>query len=178
MAEGVLADPAPEAARPSLIIRLLGCDREPDETIPKAQPGRTDYLRRWYIIPHARDRAHWRWLREGNAFLHHFRRSDDDRGNHDHPWWNISILLSGRYLEHGPGRPPKLRRPGNVVFRRAEAAHRVELLRDAQGREIPVWTIFITGPKVREWGFLCPKGWRHNKDFLGEDGAKGQGCAE
>lgn len=31
----------------------------------------------------------------------------------------------------------------------------------------PCWTLFITGPKVREWGFHCPKGWRHWRDFCG-----------
>jgi hypothetical protein len=37
----------------------------------------------------------------------------------------------------------------------------------------------MTGPKVREWGFLCPNGWRHWTDFLDADnpGQPGRGCA-
>ena len=151
--------------RPAFLISLLRCNRPPDEVIGETLAGRADYMRRWFIIPHARDRGHWWFMKRGNAFLHNFNRSDDDRALHDHPWWNVSILLSGSYREHGPNGSSKLRRPGNIVVRGAMSAHRVELLRDAEGRELPVWTIFLTGPKTRDWGFLCPKGWRHNTEF-------------
>ena len=108
------------------------------------------YLHRWYVIP--------RNMRF-NIYLHHFLRSDDDRALHDHPWWNISFLLSGRYIEVTPkGR--FLRKRFAVVFRRATASHRVELI------DGPLWTLFITGPKVREWDFWCPRGWRHWRDFV------------
>ena len=36
-----------------------------------------------------------------NLYLHEFSRSDDDRALHDHPWlFNLSVLLSGTYVEH------------------------------------------------------------------------------
>ena len=137
-------------------------------------------MRRWFIIPHARDRAHWPFLRNGNAFLHNFNRSDEARALHDHPWAHASILLWGRYWEHSPDDSKKLRCPGMIVSRPAEAAHRVELLLDEEGREKPVWTIFLTGTKQRDWGFLCPKGWRHNKEFNdpASPGETGRGCAD
>lgn len=104
------------------------------------------YLLRWFLIPRNR------WF---NIYLHHFLRSDDDRALHDHPWINLSILLHGRYTEVTPqGR--FLRRPFRPVGRLPTALHRVELI---DGND--VWSLFLTGPRVREWGFQCPQGWRH-----------------
>lgn len=128
------------------------------------------YLRRWWVIP-----------RGGrfNIYLHQVLRDDDDRALHDHPWWNVSILLRGGYVEVMPN-ATKHRRAGHVVFRRAEAAHRLVLHRDASGRSIPCWSLFLTGPVVRQWGFLCPKGWRHWRDFVDtrDRGSVGRGCDE
>lgn len=50
-----------------------------------------EYLHRWHIIP----RNPW-----FNIYLHHFLRGDDDRANHDHPWWSCSLLLTNMYREH------------------------------------------------------------------------------
>ena len=110
-----------------------------------------DYLRRWWVLPRNR------WC---NVYLHQFLRSDDDRALHDHPWCNLSILLLGMYREHQPGGVVKLRLPWRpwafwrLPFRRASQAHRVELI---DGK--PVWTLFLTGPTVRKWGFICPSDW-------------------
>src|SRR3546814_14061660 len=71
--------------------------------------------------------------------------------------------------------------PGTITFRRAAAAHRLDLAEDIQGQRIPCWTLFITGPRIREWGFLCPKGWKHWRDFTNpKDGGApvGRGCGE
>ena len=153
----------------SILPRFLTIPREPDFIV--GQPDDI-YLRRWWVIPHNR------WF---NVYLHNFLRSDDDRALHDHPWVNISLILAGAYFEHLPDGTVKLRQawrpwaPWRLVFRGARAAHRVELI---QGGD-PVWTLFITGPKVREWGFLCPAGWRHSKDFVAdrEGGSSvGRGC--
>jgi hypothetical protein len=129
------------------------------------------YLLRWWVIPRNR------WF---NIYLHHFLRSDDDRALHDHPWINASVLLSGSYREYMPGDVMKLRKPWRpwafwrLPVRLPSAAHRVELI-DFR----PVWTLFITGPKVREWGFLCPRGWRHWTEFTSvtDNGNEiGKGC--
>lgn len=145
--------------------------REPDFVIgPKDDP----YLRRWWIIP--RNRFF-------NIYLNQILRSDDDRALHDHPWWNLSLILKGGYYEHTPcglcGSPTchetrvKHRVAGDVVFRGPKAAHRLVLTK-------PAWTLFITGPRIREWGFWCPKGWVKWTDFVAKDdhGAVGPGCGD
>lgn len=140
------------------------------------------YLLRWFIIPKNPI---------FNIYLHCFCRSDDDRALHDHPWlFNISILLKGEYIEH-TFKKEKLRDRGfsRIKFRFGPAPHRVELLEEIEPfiprmgintvRPRKCWTIFITGPKVREWGFYCPKGWRHWREFvsLREGGNDiGRGC--
>jgi hypothetical protein len=137
--------------------------RPPDFTIG---PPNDVCLRRWYVIPRNR------WF---NIYLHQFLRSDDDKALHDHPWFNCSVLLRGEYLEHARGRI-KLRRPWVPVFRRATVAHRVELIDGGS-----VWTLFLTGPKVRTWGFHCPKGWIPWTEFAEErpgGNAVGKGCGE
>ena len=60
----------------------------PDQVIGGRQ---RPYLLRWFLIPQNR------FL---NVYLHRFLRSDDDRALHDHPWWNVSLLLEGAYTEH------------------------------------------------------------------------------
>jgi len=125
------------------------------------------YMRRWFVIP--RNPVF-------NIYLHHFLHSDEDRALHDHPWWNLSFLLEGRYVEHTIAagginlRTP--RRAGQFKFRTAASAHRVELI------DGPCWTLFITGPRIRQWGFHCPAGWRHWKEFTkpGAPGEIGRGC--
>ena len=66
-----------------------------------------------------------------------------------------------------------VRRKWWPIFRRSVAAHRLELIDDE-----PVWSLFITGPIIREWGFHCPKGWRHWKEFVDsrDIGQVGRGC--
>lgn len=151
--------------------------RAPDFVIGGAD---RPYLRRWWLIP--RNRFF-------NVYLHHFLRSDDDRALHDHPWVNVSIVLSGSYVEVMPTQDDdpggwrtfmltRLRQRGSMVLRRPSAAHRVSLLRDELGFERPCWSLFITGPKIREWGFWCPRGWVHWQAFTkpGSYGEVGPGC--
>jgi hypothetical protein len=127
------------------------------------------YLRRWWRIPRNAIT---------NAYVHLFLRSDDDRALHDHPWlFNLSILLAGSYLEHTP-EGVFLRKAGQWKFRWGRAPHRVELLTDPEtGEPIPCWTLFITGPRVRDWGFYCPQGWVFWEKFTSSDGNDiGRGC--
>lgn len=127
------------------------------------------YLRRWWVIP--RNRFF-------NIYLHQFLRSDDDRALHDHPWVNYSVLLLGEYTEHtiaaGGVHRREILRAGAVRARwSGKFAHRVELHAGS------CWTLFITGPVYREWGFHCPeRGWVHWRDFTDarDAGAIGRGC--
>jgi len=141
------------------------------------------YIQRWWLIPRNR------WF---NIYLHRIMRDDDDRALHDHPWWNVSILLRGAYVEVRPdfkaAKTPytriadlpvtrKRHGVGSVVFRRATTSHRLELPIENGGIRY-VWSLFITGPVIRKWGFHCPHGWRFWKDFVAQDdiGAVGKGC--
>lgn len=102
----------------------------------------------------------------GSIRLHHFLQSDSDRMLHDHPWSFVTIPLSrggyddetycschrseesfgclscdmtGRVLT----RVPAFR----VTRRPAHHTHAVKLSRG------PCWTLVITGPPIRDWGF-------------------------
>jgi hypothetical protein len=135
---------------------------------PKVQP----YMLRWWKIP-----RNWAM----NIYYHIVKRSDDDRALHDHPWWNFSIILEGGYFEHmilpGGVHDRKWYGPGAVRFRwHGKIAHRLELnwrptfdagSQTGDGEEIPVKTIFITGPVLRRWGFHHEKRWVDAYEFDG-----------
>jgi hypothetical protein len=136
--------------------------RDPDFII--GEPERP-YLRRWWIVPRNEFQ---------NLYLHEILRDDDDRALHDHPWRNTSLVLIGRYREITPS-GSFIREAGSLVERAATDSHRLELV-DGQ----PCVSLFFTGQKVREWGFHCPNGWVHWRDFTaGDDGSLvGRGCGE
>ena len=120
------------------------------------------YLRRWWLIPRNR------WF---NVYLHNILRSDESRDLHDHPWPSVSVTLKGLYYEvvlayfMGFKREEIERRGlGSVVTRKPSTLHRVLL---GGAPPTPAWTLFITGPRVREWGFHTSKGWVHNKEYKG-----------
>lgn len=108
-------------------------------TSPGRRPDRP-YLRRWFLVPHNR---------LCNIYLHQFCDSDDDTALHDHPWSFLSLILNGSYREISQT-GTHIRRAGSIAIRRASGRHRVQLI-DAS----PVWTLVITGPKARQWGFWC-----------------------
>lgn len=166
--------------------------RMPDEIIGHKQrwrlgrpsgPVERPFLLRWFI---GGEKHAW----GGNAYLHQFIRDDEDRALHDHPWANVSILLGGQYIEHTikPGgiHWRELFKAGDIKFRSATAAHRVELTHGniggdhmngtpylapyipswvTYGTKDPSWSLFLTGPKRRLWGFHCVTGWRDHKAF-------------
>lgn len=123
-----------------------------------------NYLRRWWLIPR---NEHM------NVYLHEILRSDDDRAMHDHPWSNTSFLIFGSYIEHTPeGR--FVRKAGETIERADHALHRLEVIPGERAV-----SLFMTGPKFREWGFMCQHGWVHWQDFVSEDGTRtGRGCGE
>jgi hypothetical protein len=139
--------------------------------IGKAHIG--DYMRRWMVsTPFFSVR------------LHHILRSDYDRAMHDHPWWFRSLILRGRYRELslsrgvaftclGLGADPvahatsEVFSPGMINARNATDPHLL-LLEDGA----TVWTLCITGPARRDWGFfVLGKGWvSHREQFPNDPG--------
>lgn len=156
------------------IIFALRPRREPDFLIG---PDRNDpYMRRWWWLP----RNNW-----FNIYVHHMRHDDDDRAPHDHPWWSLSLCLRGVIKEHqmvSPGYIPgstrrwkiNMIRKGDWKWRGTNYVHRLAL------PEGDAWTLFITGRKVRTWGFWCPKGFVPWNKFVNPDdpGLPGRGCGE
>ena len=155
---------------------IVGFLRERLLTIPDRRPpdvliGGTEepYLRRWWVIP--RNPVF-------NVYLHHFMRSDDDRALHSHPWASLSILLSGSYTEHtilaGGTNVRTVRRAGDLKARWPSSFHRIELHSGS------CWTLFLTGPRVKDWYFACRDKLVHWRDFTSPDdkGKIGRGCGE
>lgn len=114
----------------------------------------------------------FRWAHLPRVYVHKFMRSDDERAPHNHPWWFVSLVLRGHYLEYNDRPPnPHVRKRFSVGFRGLDTFHRVALPNGhryvGNGRykygPIPCWTLVVTGPDVRGWGFRCPSGvvpWR------------------
>jgi hypothetical protein len=94
-------------------------------------------------------------------YLHHYLRSDPDRGPHDHPWpWAIALPLAGGYHED---RVIGLRQGALAVTRRRRLPllpyrltgfdfHKVVIKDDRTS-----WSLFLTGSNnFKAWGFLRP----------------------
>ena len=159
----------PDRLRYWLIRKLcagIALRREPNFVIGG---GDQPYMRRWHVI---KRNAIF------NIYLHHILRSDDDRALHDHPFANLSVILTGGYTEILPTKGAttlKVRRiSGEMVFRWPASAHRLSI----EDPRYCAWTLFITGPRVREWGFWCPQGWRPWQQFVNpaNRGGIGPGC--
>lgn len=87
-----------------------------------------------------------RWF---NIYLHQLYAPNWHPECHDHPWGFIAILLKGGYLEReaGNGHVPVRRRVGSVLFRPATFTHNVITPYGTS------WSLILTTPKSREWGF-------------------------
>ncbi len=101
-------------------------------------------------------------LIDAEVVIHRFVASDPDRGFHDHPYrWAASLILAGSYDELIV---PRVDAPRAERFRRRlrpldinrvdpHRYHRVLL-----GPGMDAWTLFVTGPRVKVWGFLAHPG--------------------
>jgi len=107
------------------------------------------YVRRWVL------QTPWFSVR-----VHHWIGSDDLRNPHDHPWWFLTLVLQGGYEDVGPKGIDALG-VGSIRFRPALHRHSVRL-RPGQ----TCWTILLTGPERRDWGFWVGRRfWRRNRYF-------------
>lgn len=130
--------------------------------------GQIGYLKRWRLVPKNR------WC---NICLHKICSPDTSLYAHDHPWAYFSLVLKGTFKEEisefrqadvkvddrlicdtSPARRYRLiaksfyeRRPFSMTMRKAEYAHIIHALKGW-----PVWTLVVTGRKVRPWGWYLP----------------------
>lgn len=123
------------------------------------------YMERYWVTPFDENGS--------NTRIHHILRSDTDRHMHCHPWKSTSIILDGGYWESMPadqGQPAEYdeeeftilwRGPGSVVQREAHHRHKLTL-----PPKKTCWTLFITGPYERKWGFHTPEGFVYHRDYL------------
>jgi hypothetical protein len=88
--------------------------------------------------------------------IHHILKADGGRDLHDHPWWFLSFVLRGRYVEKVPAPEKNARdmvehreiRRFRFNFKRAEGLHSIVDVSPGGA-----WTLVLTGPRIREWGF-------------------------
>lgn len=90
-----------------------------------------------------------RWRFEtpwGSIRLHHWLGPDDPRHRHDHPWSFVTFVLKGGYTDLSPSGDQHLKAP---AVQHRDATHQHTVVPDEGG----AWTVIVTGPKIREWGF-------------------------
>lgn len=123
------------------------------------------YLERYYLFLKERERFPF------NIFLHKFLKSDPD-DVHDHPWPYFTIILKGGYWEWIPefnsqgekiGEIAHWRGPGSLRWCSADSYHRIEL-----DPAVTAWTLFMPGPKQRDWGFLVRNRWIQWEQYLAQ----------
>lgn len=145
----------------SMILKLL--ERMGRKRIVLDRVSDEPYLERYYLFLKERSRFPF------NIFLHKFLKSDPD-DVHDHPWPYATLILKGGYWEWIPqfnaagekiGEVRKWRGPGHFRISSATSYHRVEL-----GNDVECWTLFMPGPKQREWGFLVRDQWVQWEQYL------------
>lgn len=131
--------------------------------------GDQPYLIRWTILGFGIDSS-WFSIKVHNILI------SDEECLHNHPWAFISIILKGSYLEdtrsymedyyegkkdwskpafstkNGFPVRNKIFRAGNILYRPANWAHRLQL-------KEPVWTLVFTFRKIQPWGFFTKNGW-------------------
>lgn len=104
-----------------------------------------------------------RWRFEtpwGSIRLHHWLGPDDSRHRHDHPWGFVTFVLRGGYTDLSPSGDEHLRAP---AIRYRPATHQHTVVPDNND----CWTVIVTGPRVRPWGFwVNGKFKKANKYFL------------
>lgn len=111
------------------------------------------YLRRWKLFP--RNKIF-------NIYLHQILLSDE-RVYHDHRYASLSFVLKGQMIESTHPDRHRVVKPWRVYYRSSTLLHFLTLF-----GEPPVWTLFITGPELKDWGFMTKQGWVESQKYLRE----------
>jgi hypothetical protein len=142
----------------SVALRVAA-ERDPDFVV---QYDSRVYLRRWWLVPRNPIL---------NVYLHNMVGDDAD-ALHDHKYLSLSLMLDGRMIEQYQRWPPisevwsDVLRPGRWRLRSPWMAHRLIVVK-------PSWTLFITGPYVKGWGFWCD-----DKKLDYREYSRGSGCGQ
>jgi hypothetical protein len=144
-----------------MLLKLL--DKLGRKRIVMDRVNNEPYLERYYVF--LKDRGVFPF----NVFLHKFLKSDPD-DLHDHPWPYATLILKGGYWEWMPkfddtgnkiSEYKVWRGPGHFRISSAKSFHRVEL-----EPGVTAWSLFMPGPKQREWGFLSKGVWIQWEKYL------------
>jgi hypothetical protein len=116
------------------------------------------------------------------VYLHRIHQPDTDRDPHDHPWPFLSLVLSGAYTERvWAGKGHRRDDLHSLEFRRRRGSlHRMSVKRAHMITEVDglLWTLVVTGPRVRDWGFWTDMGLVSWREYLGGDITGAQGLSE
>lgn len=157
-----------------ILLHTVANRREPDQVIMRHDGV---YLRRWWLFGRVRDET-GEWIARRPfgrcVFLHQFVQSDEDKALHDHPWRWVSFLLHNCYWEHLEEYNQRvvLRQAGELRTSAAATRHRIELVKDRDGNEQPVWSLFYMAAWERDWGFWCKGKWVFWRDFEDKGGCE------
>jgi hypothetical protein len=105
------------------------------------------------------------------VLLHHFHRKDIDRHLHSHPWkWTRSLVISGAYDEERLAHPER----EGCLDTIERTVTRFNKLDDKDYHRVTklhgdVWTLFVTGPRCQDWGFLTDRGHVSWREYLGKE---------
>ena len=144
-----------------MLLRLL--EKLGRKIVIMDRVNRRPYLERYYLF--LKDRKSFPF----NVFLHKFLNSDPD-DVHDHPWPYATLILKGGYWEWVPvfnsegkmvAEERYWRGPGHFRISKATSYHRIEL---KEG--VTCWTLFMPGPRRRDWGFLVNDEWVHYEEYM------------
>lgn len=110
------------------------------------------YVRRWIL--------ECRWF---SVRLHHWLDSDDLRNPHDHAWDFWSFVLKGQVWDQDERGQRTLRKRWSLTKFNAEHRHSVYV-------EDPAWTLIVTGPVRRQWGYWVDGKFRKRNKYFFEHG--------
>jgi hypothetical protein len=134
------------------------------------------YLSRWGI---GHDRI-------GSILIHRMDAPDPGQDLHGHPWNFWSIILKGGYIEersktnracslawwnetHGDNLHERIERPWLSIRKLGlDECHSITELRAKES-----WSLVITGPRKRGWGFYLPTGYVDESEYDAYQGRRG-----
>lgn len=114
------------------------------------------FLRRWTLE-----------TRRGRSIrLHHFFPDHLEDVAHDHPWWFITFVFKGGYIDYtcAEGETVKTDYVDAIGFRYRSGDHQHMTRTDRRG----AWTIVITGKLGKRWGFWVDKRFIPHFNYFGK----------